>query len=539
MKMKRWPYLTVALTLVGLAHGGLPVRASSHAEAPMIGEDPEADNTDLYVFRSPEDPTKVVVIANYIPLEEPGSGPNFKHFSDNVLYEIKVDRNNDGFADLAFQFQFTTKIRTPGTFLNYLGPVSSLTTDGSALDTGANVNPNLNLYQAYTVTMVTPSASTGTGPSTSTGPFAYIRQTDAQKMVSQPVQSQVLAQNVVVPPPNVGATTTPNYAALANAAVASLPGTGIRVFAGQRDDPFFIDLGGFFDLLQVRPFRTLSALPNSGVNRAKAGDSLAGFNVHAVAMEIPITLLTGTATPPAATDPKRIVGFWATASRPSVTVLTDPTKPVHMGGWVQVSRLGNPLVNELFIPISDPNGLTKDYWNTLEPWQDTKFLSRFQNPEPSLRLAQLYPALKGVVPFLTADVTGFTQARTDLLGGATPLLNFSPDELRLDTSIAPVAVGNRLGVIGGDFGGYPNGRRLSDDVVDIYMRAAAGALVPGTIANGSGGQVTRAAFLDSINFGDGVDADTDTTFLTKFPFEGLPNDGLNPPHNNNKAQGTD
>jgi len=289
----------------------------------------------------------------------------------------------------------------------------------------------------------------------------------------------------------------------------------------------------------VRPFRTLSALPNSGVNRTATGDSLAGYNVHTIAMEIPITLLTGTATAPGANDPKRIVGFWATASRQRISVLRSGQAPALSGDWVQVSRLGNPLVNELFIPLKDPNGYTKDYWNSVTPAQDSLFIPRFQNPEPSLRLAQLYPALKGVVPFINADASGFTQARTDLLGGVTPLLNFSPDELRLDTSIAPAAAGNRLGVIAGDLGGYPNGRRLSDDVVDIFMRAAAGVLVPGQIPDGHGNMVTRAAFLDSINFGDGVNADTDSPLLSKFPFEGLPNDGLNPPHNNNKAQGTD
>src|SRR5947209_16839922 len=154
-----WTGLAASLAMVG---GPPAARASSHAEAPMIAEDPEADNTDLYAFRSPEDPSKVVVIASYIPLEEPGSGPNFKHFSDSVLYEIKVDRNNDGHEDLAFQFRFITKIRTPGTFLNYLGPITSLTTDGSAVDSGANVNPGLNRYQTYTVTMVTPRSGART-----------------------------------------------------------------------------------------------------------------------------------------------------------------------------------------------------------------------------------------------------------------------------------------------------------------------------------------------------------------------------------------
>jgi hypothetical protein len=492
-------------------------RASSHAEAPMISEDPQADNTDLYAFRSPENPNKVVVISNFIPLEEPGGGPNYKLFSDKVLYEIKVDRNNDGYEDLAYQFQFTTNIQTPGTFLNFLGPITKLTTDGSAVDNGSNVNALLNRYQTYTLKRVT---TRGGVTSVTT-----------------------LARNVIVPPCNVGATTTPNYGTLADAAIFSVPGTNIRVFCGQRDDPFFIDLGAFFDLLQVRPYRTLSALNPPGVNRSATGDTLAGYNVHSIAMEIPITDLTGTDTAPSSTDPKRIVGFWSTASRQRVTVLRGPYAPLQEGDWVQVSRLGSPLVNELFIPIKDPNGYTKDQWNGLPPYQDYRFTPRFQNPEPSLRLAQIYPALRPVIPNITADQSGFTGPRNDLLGGVTPLLNFVPDELRLDTSLPAVAQGaagyNRLGVIAGDLGGFPNGRRLSDDVVDIYMRAAAGALVAGNVPNGSGGMVTRAAFLDSINFGDGVNTNADMPFLTKFPFAGLPHDGLNPPHNNNKAQGTD
>jgi hypothetical protein len=234
MKQYRWPYLALVAAAVGLGAPGSPARASSHAEAPLIAEDPEADSTDLYAFRSPENPSKAVVIANYNPLEEPGGGPNYKKFSDSVLYEVKVDRSGSGAPDVAYQFQFTTKIQTPGTFLNFLGPVTSLTTDGSAVDNGKNVNPNLNRYQTYTLTRVTTSGGKST--------------------------TETLAHDVMVPPCNVGATTTPNYAALADQAIYSVPGTGMRVFAGQRDDPFFIDLGAFFDLLQVRPHRGLSAL---------------------------------------------------------------------------------------------------------------------------------------------------------------------------------------------------------------------------------------------------------------------------------------
>jgi hypothetical protein len=497
-----------------LAWGSPAARASSHSEAPMIAEDAQADNTDLYAFKSPEDPTKIVVISNFIPLEEPGGGPNYKLFSDSVRYEIKVDRDNDGYEDLAYQFEFSTKIQTPGTFLNYLGPIDKLTTDGTLVDNGSNVNPLLNRYQTYTLRRVATRGGTQT--------------------------VTTLARNVIVPPPNVGASTIPNYAVLADQAIYSVPGTNIRTFAGQRDDPFFIDLGAFFDLLSVRPFRSLNALHPPGADRAATGDTLAGYNCHSIAMEIPITDLTGTATAPAANDPKRLVGFWSTGSRRRVTVLRGPYKPLQEGDWVQVSRLGAPLVNELFIPIKDPNGYTKDAWNGLKPYEDYRFVPRFQRPEPALRLAQLYPALRGVVPFINADQTDFTQDRNDLLGGVTPLLNFDPDELRIDTSLPAVPQGaagyNRLGVIAGDLGGFPNGRRLSDDVVDIYMRAAAGVLVPGNVGNPP---VTRGAFLDSIKFGDGVDANTDAPFLTKFPFAAVPHDGLNPPHNNNKAQGTD
>jgi uncharacterized protein DUF4331 len=512
--LRGYPLMAGLVAGLVLAGGSPAARASSHAEAPMIAEDAQADNTDLYAFKSPEDPRKIVVISNFIPAEEPSGGPNYKTFSDSVLYEIKVDRDNDGYEDVAYQFEFSTKIQTPGTFLNFLGPITSLTTNGSAVDNGSNVNPLYNRYQTYTLRRVTTRGGSRT--------------------------VDTLARNVLVPPPNVGASTVPNYAPLADQAIYAVPGTGIRVFAGQRDDPFFLDLGAIFDLLSVRPYRSLNALMPPGGNRANPGDSLAGFNVHSIVMEIPIVDLTGTSLPPASDNPRRLVGFWSTASRRRVSILRNRSATIQDGDWVQVSRLGAPLVNELFIPIKDPNGYTKDYWNGGPPYEDVRFLSRFQRPEAALRLAQLYPALRGVVPFINADQTGFTQDRTDLLGGVTPLLNFAPDELRIDTSLPAVQQGaagyNRLGVIAGDLGGFPNGRRLSDDVVDVYMRAAAGVLVPGNVGSPP---VTRAAFLDSIKFGDGVDANTDATFLTKFPFVALPHDGLNPPHNNNKAQGTD
>jgi Domain of unknown function (DUF4331) len=506
--MRRLPPLLLAGLAAGMVWGGTaaPARASSHAEAPMISEDPEADGTDLYAFRSPENPDKVVILANYIPLEEPSGGPNWHQFSDQVLYQIKVDRNNDAADDLIFSFVFTTKIKTPGTFLNFLGPVTSLTSDGDTVDKGNNVNPNLNRYQTYDLLLTTVSR--------------------------RGRRTTVLARNVISPPVNVGPTTTPNYEQnLGQKAIHTIPGSNIRVFAGQRDDPFFIDLGAVFDLLQVRPFRSLSALQPANTPGAAGIDTIAGFNCHTLALEVPITFLTGTTAIPGPQDASRVLGFYTTASRPRVTVLRPGRNPTLSRDMVQVSRLGSPLVNELFIPIAEARGRTKDFWNSTEPERDKSlFQSFFQFPEPALRLAQIYPALRGVIPGVKPDASGFDGTpRTDLLGGFSPLLNFAPDLLRLDVSVQPVSPGNRLAGLAGDAGGFPNGRRLSDDVVDIYIRAAAGALVPGNITVG-GNTTTRLGFLNSINLGDGVDANTDQPFLTRFPFAATPTDGVNPKH---------
>jgi hypothetical protein len=392
--------------------------------------------------------------------------------------------------------------------------VTALTKDGSTIDNGSNVVDTMNRYQTYDLTL--------------------------GRLVNGRTEVTTLAHNVIVPPVNVGPTTTPNYAALAQAAIHTIPDSNIRVFAGQRDDPFFIDLGAVFDLLQVRPFRNFSALQPAGTPaQPRAGDTLAGYNCHTLALEVPITFLTGTAAIPGSQDAARLLGFYTTASRPRITVLRPGQRSEVSPDYIQVSRLGAPLVNELFMPIADGRGYTKDLWNATKPYLDaTLFRSFFEFPEPALRLAQLYPVLRAVVPNVKPDASGFDGARTDLLGGATPLLNLAPDLLRMDVSIAPVATGNRLGAVAGDLGGFPNGRRLSDDVVDIYMRAAAGALVPGEISlpdvNFKG---SRAAFLDAIKFGDAVDANTDQPFLSRFPFAATPSDGVNPPHNNNVASG--
>ena len=248
--------------------------ASSHREAPLISQDPLADNTDTYAFVSPASPDKVVLIANYIPLEAAYGGPNFFKFDDNVLYEIMVDNNGDAVEDLTYQLRFTTTTMNPNTFLYNTGPITSLD------------DPDFNVRQHYSVTEVRGPRRTGT--------------------------ATVLAENLASPPVNVGMRSTPNYAELGG--VHTIESDGTRVFAGQRDDPFFVDLGGTFDLLGIR------GLDGNSSSRA---DSLKGFNVHSIALEIPIERLSRSGTEPTSpNDPAAIIGVWATASRPSMTTRT-------------------------------------------------------------------------------------------------------------------------------------------------------------------------------------------------------------------------
>jgi hypothetical protein len=446
--------VVVALGLAAVIGSG-SLQASSHREAPLISQDPLADNTDVYAFVSPASPDKVTLIANYIPFEAPYGGPNFFKFDDTVLYEIMVDNDGDAVEDVTYQFQFKTQVLNPNTFLYNTGTITSL--DSTAF----------NVRQSYSVTRVDGRRRGKGGHST------------------------VLATNVPTPPVNVGVRSTPNYEVLAAAAVKPLPGGG-QVFAGQRDDPFFVDLN-VFDLLAVPPVDT----DNS--------DALAGFNVHTIAIEVPIAALTKNKTrPSSAGDPAAVIGVWATASRPSVTVRGDG-KEKHDEHFVQISRLGNPLVNEVVIPRG-----TKDTFNSLEPTDDAAALPFVVDPEVPKLLFGLFGIVSPPAP------------RTDLVTiflTGIPGLNQPPnvrasEMLRLNVAIPPAGVPNPLGVLGGDLAGFPNGRRLGDDVVDIALRVMAGAspLTP--------------AFNTGINaqLGDGV-AGNDVPFLLVFPYVGTPHAG--------------
>ena len=452
MTRTRLAVLAGAVAAVG-ALALVPAIASSHREAPLITADPLADNTDLYAFVSPATPDKVTIIANFIPLEAPYGGPNFYKFDDNALYEIKVDNNGDAREDVTFQFQFKTSVRNGNTFLYNTGPITSL--DSTAW----------NVRQSYTVIRALGDRGNGNGRET------------------------VLGSNLATPPVNIGLRSTPNYEALAAAAVQDL-GNGVRVFAGQRDDPFFVDLN-VFDLLAVPPADTNNS------------DSLAGYNVHTIAIEVPIAQLTANGQQPSSmSDPNAVIGIWSTASRPNVTTQKNAKA---VGAYVQVSRLGQPLVNEVVIPRA-----AKDIFNSIQPTEDAAALPYVLDPEVPKLLSALFGIQSPPSPrqdLVTIFLTGI------------PGLNQPPnvrasEMLRLNTGVAPTTTPNPFGVLDGDIAGFPNGRRLTDDVVDIALRAMAGAtpLTP--------------SFNTGINaqLGDGV-AGNDKPFLPVFPYVATPHAG--------------
>jgi hypothetical protein len=447
------------LAVIGVGTCLNPLGASSHREAPLISQDPLADNTDVYAFVSPERPDRVVLIANFIPLEFPSSGPNFWKFDDNVLYEMMIDNTGDAVEDVTYQFRFTTQVANPNTFLYNTGQVTSID------------DPDLNVRQFFTLTEVR-------GP----------RRTGART---------VIGQNLHVMPAHVGLISMPNYVGDLGSGVHQLSTDGIRAFAGPRDDPFFVDLGATFDLLQLR---TLNGKTGSAV------DGLGNYNVHTIAVEVPISRLTRTGTAPAgASDPNASVGIWSTASRPAVTTRT-PGNAVASGDFVQVSRLGMPLVNEAVIPLG-----VKDTFNSLEPTGDGAALSFVTNPTVPPLLEALFglrtpptPRTDLVTIFLTG-IPGLNQI------GTSP----RPAEMiRLNMAVPPSRNPSRLGLLGGDTAGFPNGRRPADDVVDIELRALAG----GTPFTPGFNIAPNNALTDR------VDAN-DTPFFSSFPFLSAPHPG--------------
>jgi Domain of unknown function (DUF4331) len=408
---------------------------SSHREAPAISKDPVADNTDTYAFVSPDDPGTVTIISNYLPLEAPFGGPNFFEFGDDVRYEIHIDNNADGEAEIVYEFEFQTEVSNPNTFLYNTGPIDSI------------ASPNWNRRQFYTVTRVAKG------------------------------HRQVLGRHLACPPCNIGPASTPHYDVLAGQAVHKLGG-GHTVFAGQRLEGFYVDLGAIFDLGDLRPF---SKLHIAGMADAAGVNATHDFAVHSIALKVPKHELTRDgSTPTDAKAVKSVIGVWAAASRRRALIRDAGSGRNHQSGrWVQVSRLGNPLFNEVIVPLGE-----KDRWNSLPASQDSQFAKYVQHPELAGLLPVLYP---GVFPNLAklkaprADLVAILL--TGIPSGVVPgFQNYTgarqADQLRLNMAIAPAGKPSPLGLIGGDPAGFPNGRRVFDDVVTVELRAIAGATYP-------------------------------------------------------------
>ena len=448
---------------------------SSHREAPEISKDPVADNTDVYAFISPDKPGYVTLIANFIPLQIPDSGPNFWEFGDDVTYKINVSNAGKSEADIVYAFNFTTTIRNKNTFLYNTGPIKNIT------------DTTWNRPQSYTVTR-----TAGSG---------------------KPV---TLASSLMCPPVNVGWRSTFEYDDIAAQAIHSLPGNR-KVFAGQRGEAFHVDLGSIFDLGALRPFESHHLIPSAdavGVNGTQA------LNVHSIALQVPLTDLTlGGKKPTGVMDPNATIGVWASAERPKSKVANGDGTFTSVGPNVQVSRLANPLFNEVINPMSQ-----KDAWNASAPSGDSDYAANVTKPELGGLLPYLYPK---VFPNLAA----YTKPRADLAAilltgipaGIIPgFQNYTgpvqADMVRLNVAVPATKKPNPIGLVAGDAAGFPNGRRLIDDVVAIELKAIAGATIP-LVDKSFKPDATAAALNDGTK-------QTNLQFKTTFPYMPPPASGF-------------
>ncbi|HEX8074583.1 MAG TPA: DUF4331 domain-containing protein [Thermoleophilaceae bacterium] len=457
--MKKLSILAVLAALVAGAVAVSLSSGSSHREAPNTAKDPTADDTDVYAFKAADAPEALTVVANWIPFEDPAGGPNFYNFDPKAHYYINVDNTGDGRKDVRYEFQFKTKIVNRESFAFATPEVRSLS------------DPHLNVRQSYSV----------------------VREQFNRK--GREVRSKRIAKGLPTVPANIGPKTMPDYNSLAAQGVRTLSGGG-RVFAGQRDDPFFVDLGTTFDSIDFR-----SGTGNQGGGK----DDLAGYNTNSIVLQVPESAVTKDGKPVAdAKSGNAVIGVWSSTERRRLQV-TNSDKPGR-GRFVQVSRLGNPLVNEVVIPLGQ-----KDKFNRTQPQNDAKNYGKYV-VEPEL--AKLMNALFN----LGVKETGRTDIVTALLTGVPGLTQIggkpaAADTLKINLGVPPNASPSRFGVLANDTQGFPNGRRLADDVVDIELRVVGGFLIP----EDQGGK--------KLPLGDGVDQN-DRPFLSSFPYVAPPRAGF-------------
>ncbi|HSA92992.1 MAG TPA: DUF4331 domain-containing protein [Terriglobales bacterium] len=496
--------------------------AANHREAPITAIDRLADITDFYAFVSYDNPDKVTLILDVDPLLEPSNGPNYFPFDPNITYAIRVDNNHDGIEDVVFEFRFQTEYRLPGVFTAHVGAGDGIPAGPSS---PAPVAPGSPLIPPAITALdgCEPGAcSIGLG----------LRQTYTVTMVKNGVRTMLNGgQKLIAVPSNVGPRTMPNWPKLYSDGIYTLA-NGIKVWAGTADDPFWIDLGAAFDSLNFRASGfilpgVLTDAQEADDHANFAADDVSGFNVNAIAIEVPITMLTSDGQKHPAGDPRATIGTWGTTSRPQVTVLRKVGKASTTSASLrQVQRMGNALFNELIIGTG-----SKDRFSMDQPKNDKQFASFALDPLLARVINAVYPAAFGVdVPIPApprADLLPLVQyanhgALVAAVGGfANPNLPAGPvaDILRLNTGVPPTPQNQikRMGLLAGDAAGYPNGRRLEDDVTDISARAVAGILVFG---------------LNTFPYnriGDGVNAN-DASYQPSFPYLGYAWDGRNSRH---------
>ncbi len=443
--------LVAAAVVVPLSTG------SSHREAPNISLDPSADNTDVYAFVPKDAPDKVALVANWFPNSIPANGPNFFRFDDRARYYINIDNTGDGRPDVRFLFKFDTDLRSPGSFLYSLPGVTSVNND------------KLNLFQRYDV----------------------FRERLRRGRV---INRTRIGRQLPVAPSNVGPKTFPDYAALTRQAIRRLSG-GRTVFAGQRDDPFFVDLGATFDALNIR-----RGTGNEGAGK----DDFSGLSTQSIVLRVPQAQLTRDGREVSGPSARNaVVGIWSSTERRKLEVTNADfdRNSKSRGSFVQVSRLGNPLVNEVIIPLGK-----KDLFNRTSPSGDGKrFGANVVKPELAAILNALFEVnapennRTDIVRALLTGLPGLTRIRP----GAPPT-----DTLKLNMGVPATENPNRFGLLAGDNQGFPNGRRLIDDVVDIELQVVAGFL--------------RG---NKVPLGDGVDQN-DKPFSDRFPYLAPPTSGF-------------
>jgi Domain of unknown function (DUF4331) len=434
---------------------------SSHREAPNTMLDPSADNTDVYAWTAKDAPGALTIASDWIPGQNPANGPNFFRFDDRARYWIKIDNTGDGKVDVGYLFRFKTAVRNKNSFLYALPGASGYS------------DPRLNVLQRYSVTRVT-----------------YKRRGQRVR-----ARSRLVARGLPVAPPNIGPKTFPNYQAFVNGAIRRLR-DGTKVFVGQRDDPFFVDLGATFDAINLRK--------GTG-NQGQGKDDFSGMSTSAVVMQLPEHLITRDHRQVSSPSTRNaVVGVWSTTERKRLVVVRRQHGRRVRAHWVQVSRLGNPLVNEVVIPLGK-----KDQFNRTTPDRDAQLYGRYVlNPELAAVLNALFHVnapehnRTDIVQAVLQGIPGLNQTA----GAHGPP---AVDTLKVNLGTPPASgAENRFGVIGGDLAGYPNGRRLGDDVVDIDLQVIAGFL--------------RG---NKVPLGDGVDRN-DKPFLSGFPYLAPPTSGF-------------